>query len=27
VWGISNRVDYEAPRDEIDRMFVVKPRK
>jgi peptide/nickel transport system substrate-binding protein len=27
VWGISNRVDYEAPRDEIDRMFVVTPRK
>src|SRR5215831_10333504 len=27
VWGISNRVEYEAPRDEIDRMFVVTPRK
>ena len=27
VWGISNRVDYEAPRDEIDRMFLVIPRK
>jgi peptide/nickel transport system substrate-binding protein len=27
VWGISNRVDYEAPRDEIDRMFIVTPRK
>jgi peptide/nickel transport system substrate-binding protein len=27
VWGISNRIDYEAPRDEIDRMFVVTPRK
>ena len=27
VWGISNRVDYEAPRDEIDRMFLVTPRK
>ena len=27
VWGISNRVDYEAPRDEVDRMFVVTPRK
>jgi peptide/nickel transport system substrate-binding protein len=27
VWGISNRVDYEAPRDEIDRMFVVRPRR
>jgi peptide/nickel transport system substrate-binding protein len=26
VWGVSNRVDYEAPRDEIDRMFVAKPR-
>ena len=27
VWGISNRVDYDAPPDEIDRMFVAKPRK
>jgi peptide/nickel transport system substrate-binding protein len=27
VWGISNRVDYQAPRDEIDRMFTVTPRK
>src|SRR5213594_4355450 len=27
VWGISNRVEYQAPRDEIDRMFVAKPRK
>jgi peptide/nickel transport system substrate-binding protein len=27
VWGVSNRVDYEAPRDEIDRMFIVTPRK
>ncbi len=27
VWGISNRVEYEAPRDEIDRMFLVTPRK
>jgi ABC-type transport system substrate-binding protein len=27
VWGISNRVEYEAPRDEIDRMFLAKPRK
>ncbi len=27
VWGIGNRVEYEAPRDEIDRMFVVTPRK
>ncbi len=23
VWGISNRVEYQAPRDEIDRMFLV----
>ena len=27
VWGISNRLEYEAPRDEIDRMFIVTPRK
>ncbi|MGH7392768.1 MAG: ABC transporter substrate-binding protein [Candidatus Rokuibacteriota bacterium] len=27
VWGISNRVDYEGPRDEIDRMYLVTPRK
>ena len=27
VWGISNRIDYEAPRDEIDRMFTVTARK
>jgi peptide/nickel transport system substrate-binding protein len=27
VWGISNRIEYEAPRDEIDRMFIVTPRK
>ena len=27
VWGISNRIDYNAPRDEIDRMFLAKPRK
>jgi peptide/nickel transport system substrate-binding protein len=27
VWGISNRIDYDAPRDEIDRMFVATPRK
>ena len=27
VWGISNRIEYEAPRDEIDRMFVVTARK
>jgi peptide/nickel transport system substrate-binding protein len=26
VWGVSNRIDYEAPRDEIDRMFVARPR-
>src|SRR5262249_3298044 len=25
VWGISSRIEYEAPRDEIDRMFVVTP--
>jgi len=27
VWGIGNRVSYEAPRDEIDRMFLATPRK
>src|SRR5215510_898275 len=27
VWGISNRIDYEAPKDEVDRMFIVTPRK
>ena len=27
VWGISNRIEYAAPRDEIDRMFIVTPRK
>ncbi|MBI2205318.1 MAG: hypothetical protein HYU41_15830 [Candidatus Rokubacteria bacterium] len=27
VWGISNRLEYEGPRDEIDRMYLVKPRK
>ena len=27
VWGISNRVDYEAPADEVDRMYLAKPRK
>ena len=27
VWGISNRIDYEAPKDEVDRMFVATPRK
>ena len=26
VSGVSKRVDYEAPRDEIDRMFVARPR-
>ena len=27
VWGISNRINYEAPADEVDRMFLVTPRK
>jgi peptide/nickel transport system substrate-binding protein len=27
VWGVSNRIEYDAPRDEIDRMFVVTLRK
>jgi peptide/nickel transport system substrate-binding protein len=27
VWGISNRVEYEAPADEVDRMFTVTLRK
>jgi peptide/nickel transport system substrate-binding protein len=27
VWGISNRVEYTAPADEVDRMFIVTPRK
>jgi peptide/nickel transport system substrate-binding protein len=27
VWGVSNRIDYEAPRDEIDRLYLVTPRK
>jgi peptide/nickel transport system substrate-binding protein len=27
VWGISNRVEYSAPPDEVDRMFLVTPRK
>ena len=27
VWGISNRIEYDAPRDEIDRMFLVTARK
>ena len=25
VWGISNRVEYTAPADEVDRMFLVTP--
>jgi peptide/nickel transport system substrate-binding protein len=27
VWGISNRIEYDAPKDEIDRMFIVTSRK
>src|SRR5213593_2199252 len=27
VWGISNRVEYQAPPDEVDRMFLVTPKK
>jgi peptide/nickel transport system substrate-binding protein len=27
VWGVSSRIDYDAPRDEIDRMFLAMPRK
>ena len=27
VWGVANRVDYDAPRDEVDRMWAVTPRK
>jgi peptide/nickel transport system substrate-binding protein len=27
VWGVSSRIDYEAPRDEVDRMWAVTPRK
>src|SRR5215467_5315610 len=27
VWGISNRIEYEAPKDEVDRMFIVTARK
>ena len=27
VWGLSNRIDYEAPKDEVDRMFAATPRK
>jgi peptide/nickel transport system substrate-binding protein len=26
VWGVSNRIEYQAPRDEIDRMFLATPR-
>ena len=25
VWGVSNRIDYQAPADEVDRMFLVTP--
>jgi peptide/nickel transport system substrate-binding protein len=27
VWGISNRIEYQAPADEVDRMFLATPRK
>ncbi|PYM93494.1 MAG: hypothetical protein DME04_11705 [Candidatus Rokuibacteriota bacterium] len=27
IWGVSNRIEYEAPRDEVDRMWAVTPRK
>jgi peptide/nickel transport system substrate-binding protein len=27
VWGLSNRIEYEAPRDEVDRMWAVTARK
>lgn len=27
VWGISNRIEYQAPQDEIDRLYTVTPRK
>jgi peptide/nickel transport system substrate-binding protein len=27
VWGVSSRIDYDAPRDEVDRMWAVTPRK
>ena len=27
VWGVSSRIEYDAPRDEIDRMFLAMPRK
>jgi peptide/nickel transport system substrate-binding protein len=26
IWGLSNRINYDVPRDEIDRMFNVSPR-
>jgi len=27
VWGVSNRIEYDAPKDEVDRMWAVAPRK
>ena len=27
VWGVNNRLEYDAPRDEVDRMWAVTPRK
>jgi hypothetical protein len=27
VWGISNRIEYQAPPDEVDRMYLVTPKK
>ena len=27
VWGVSNRIEYDAPKDEVDRMWAVTPRK
>jgi len=27
VWGVSNRIEYSAPPDEVDRMFLATPRK
>jgi peptide/nickel transport system substrate-binding protein len=27
VWGVSNRIEYDAPRDEVDRLWAVIPRK
>jgi len=27
VWGLSNRINYDAPLDEVDRMFLVTPKK